>query len=506
MRVIATLLAMAITALPAAADLQSVEVGGELRIRARANMNYQNNFGAPPRSLVQDSAVWGRPIGATGLASGFRFDDRGEDRHYVESQTRLHVTARFSDSVATFIEFEHSDTWGRDFRSNYITGIDTAGGADISLLQSYIETEDFLGHPLRLRIGRQTMKMGKGWLVGDSISAVRAISFDALRFTYEQNDFTVDAWWSKLTENLAGDEDVDFYGLYGTYAGLESIQASVYWMYVRDGRALSDTNGPLGLEWFEELAGYDDYGTTQLHTIGTRIWGVWGALDYDWEFAYQFGDASQQGSLFAPIGGVYGDDDADFGSFATDLEVGYTFDIRWSPRVYLGGGWYEGEDNRDIRVWELLNPFYRSEASVSFNRLFPQSTAKYSFILDGGQVLSNFQAIRLGVETKPTEKTELAIELEQFWVDETFGRPTVRLPILSSIWTRDSDDDLGLQTSIWGRYYITPDLWVRFRWEHLFAGDAIADGNFSDRYGLRFLQGSDDDDADYIETTMGIKF
>lgn len=499
-----TLLAMA--ALPVAAELQSVEVGGELRIRARANMNYQNTRGEPNRVLIPGGAVWGRPIGASGLGSRFRFDDRGEDRHYVETQTRLNVTARFTDDVSTFIEFEHSDIWGSDFRSNFITGADVAGAGDISLLQSYIEANDFLGYPLRLRIGRQTLKQGKGWLVGDLISGVRAISFDAVRLTYSENDLTIDGWWSKLAETFAGDEDVDFYGLYGTYSGLESVNASLYWMFVRDGSSINDTVGGPGLEWFEDIFGYDDYGTTQLHTVGTRIWGGWGALDFDWELAYQFGDADQQGSLFVPVAGIYGDDNAEFDNFGTDLEVGYTFDTRWTPRVYVGGGWYEGEDNRDIRFWDLLNPLYRSEASVSFNRLFAHSSQKYSFILDGGQVLSNFQALRLGVELQPTEKIELGLEVEQFWVDDEFDRPALLFPLLSSVWTRESDDNLGLQTSIWGRYDVTEDLWVRFRWEHLFANDAIEDGNFSDRYGLQFLQGRDDDDADYIETMIGIKF
>ncbi len=492
--------------LPVMAELQSVEVGGELRIRAQGNINFQNSEGDTARVLIPNQAVWGRPIGASGLGSRYRFDNRGEDRHFVESQTRLHVTAKFSDEVLSFIEFEQNGRWGTDFRSNYITGVDGPGNADISLLQSYIEAQNFMGLPLRIRIGRQTMKQGKGWLVGDLISAVNAFSFDAIRATYSQNDLTIDGWMSKLTETNSGDEDVDFYGLYGTYSGFESISASLYWMYIRDAGSLNDTNFSPGLEWLEDVFGYDDYGATELHTVGTRIWGGFDGFDFDWELAYQFGDASRQGFGFKPVAGIYGDDDAKFGSFGTDLELGYTFDMAWSPRVYLGGAWFEGEDNRDIRFLDLLNPVYKSDASVSFNRLFAHTSMKYSFILDGGQVLSNFQAVRLGIVVQPTKKTELGFELEQFWVDEVFDRPALLFPILSSVWTQESDDNLGLQTSIWGHYDITSDLWVSFRWEHLFSGDAISDGNFSDRYGLQFLQGRNDDDADYVESTIGIKF
>jgi hypothetical protein len=53
---------------------------------------------------------------------------------------------------------------------------------------------------------------------------------------------------------------------------------------------------------------------------------------------------------------------------------------------------------------------------------------------------------------------------------------------------------------------MTEDFWIRFRWEHLFTGDGISDGSFTDRYGLGFFQGSDDDDADYIEMMFGTKF
>lgn len=500
------LLAIATVGLPAFAELQSVEIGGEMRIRIRGNLNYQNDFGSPARTLIPDAWVSGRPIGATGLGSRFRFDDDGTDRYYGEMQTRLNVTARFSDDVLTFVELESTNIWGEDFRSDFVTGADAAGlGDDIALLQSYIEADNFLGTPLRLRIGRQSMKYGKGWLVGDMFSSMNGVSYDGVRLTYEENDFTVDAWLSKLGENFLDDEDVDFYGVYGTYSGLESVEASLYWLFVRDGGSLNETElGPAG-EWVEDIFGWDDYGTTTLHTVGGRIWGGWGAFDFDWELAYQFGEASRQGFGFQPVGGGYGDDSAEFDNFGTDLDMGYTFDTRWSPRPYVGAAWLQGEDNRDIDIWQALNPFDEAEASVSFNRLFGNTSEKYSYILDGGQVLSNFKAIRIGVELQPTEKTELYFELEQFWVDEPFDRPATVIPFLS-FWTTESDDDLGLLFQTGGRYYITDDLWIRFRWDHLFTGEGIKDGNFSDRNGLQFLQGNDDDDADYIETMIGIKF
>lgn len=489
----------------ASAELQQVRVGGEIRIRFRANLNYQYEPGVEPVTRIPESLVRGRAIGANGLASRFRFDDDGTDRYYGEMQTRLHVRAEFSGGVTTFAEIESTEIQGSGFRSDLATGADTPGKGSLRLLQSYVELDPVRGLPLRIRIGRQDLNMGKGWLVGNYNTSVSGLSFDAIRATATPGNWTVDAWWSKLNERYGGDNDVDFYCVYATYAGFTPMHASVYWLGVRDGKTGEDTHLSTAGEWIEAFAGLDQYEPTFLHTVGTRVWGQWGALDYDGEFAYQFGPAGAPGHGFKPMGGRYGDGDARFGNFGTDMEIGYTTGWRWSPRFYLGAAWYQGHDRRKSGGGTWLNPFDSPEASLSFNRLFATSTTKYSIILDSAQVLSNFKSLRAGYILTFSERTDLGLEAKQFWVDEVFDRPATAIPILG-FWTVPSDGNIGLQTSVWGKHYLTTDLWVRFRWEHLFSGQAIDDGNFIDRNGLEFLQGRKADDADYLETMVGIKF
>ncbi len=502
------------------ADLQNVEVNGEIRIRGRANLNYQNGpSGLVDRiPLVADTM---RPLGPGGFRSRYRFDDTGHDNHFAEIQTILGVTGDFTNDVKAVIELESYEVWGESFRSDYVTGTDTrAAGTGVEVLQGYIEANEMFGYPVRGRIGRQEMIYGKGFLAGDRPSGVTSLSFDAIRLTYAENDFTVDAWCSKLAENSPAEEDgdIDFYGVYGTYKGIEHLSASLYWMYVRDAEEQHDTRlNPLD-EWTEDLFDLDDYDPTQMHTVGVRLWGDCSGFDYDLEAAYQFGVADTLGARFPleRIYGVYGDDDTEYDAWAADLEVGYTFGVKWSPRVYIGGAYFGGEDNRDVDAWQWLNPFSRSQASVSFNRLFAQVSSKYSFIVDGGQVLSNFSDLRLGLDFQPTEKLDLTFELEKFWVNETAELPYVlHIPVgrelmpvfqLPGFMTREASDDLGLQTTIAGRYNYTEDLWIKVQWEHLFAGDAIKDGSFTDHLGTSFLAGSDDDEADYVECTVGIAF
>lgn len=483
----------------AVAELQSVQVGGEVRIRGRFwNDNYSNAIGGPATPRYVGHAFGNRPLGPFGLNSRFDFDSRGNDLAFFEQRTRLNINADFTDDVSAWIEFESFDIWGSDFRSNFITGVDGRNADSVHLYQSYIETRNIVGFPVRARIGRQEMKLGKGWLVDDIATAIIGQSFDGIRLTYAGSDFEVDGWWSKLSETLAGDDDIDFYGVYGTYSGLEALNLSAYWMLIRDGEEASDTAlGPVD-EWIESWRGLDDYGPSYLNTVGVRLWGGAGNVDYDWELAYQFGEADNVGALFAPV--TYGDTNANFDNFATDLELGYTLDRKWQPRIYLGGAFFEGEDNRAFTFGDWLFPG-EGRASVSFNRLFPGKP--YSLILGINQELSNFWQVRAGFSAKPTEKITLGLKVAYFETDEAFETPVL---FFYPAWTRENDTELGWTTFLMAKYQYNADLSLTVVWEHLFVGDGLEEGQFFARNGLEFVAGTDDDDADYLHLDLQLKF
>ncbi|MBI2425023.1 MAG: alginate export family protein [Candidatus Hydrogenedentes bacterium] len=488
----------------AVAELQEVSVGGEVRIRGRHWTNTYNRVTAGPGVVrIPAAFLTGRPLGPFGASSRFDFDDAGSDAGYVEHRTRINLTAKFSDEIRAFVELESFDIWGEDFRSDYVTGADAraATGNDVELYQGYIEADELLGYPVRLRLGRQEMKFGKGWLVDDITTAIIGRSWDAARVTYSGEQFTVDAWWSKLAENTAveQDGDIDFYGVYGDYKHSDALNASAYWMLVRDARSFGFTQGQSPVDVLEGFLGLDKHENTYLNTVGTRFYGKSSGFDYDWELAYQFGEADAVGFMFRPFG-AYGDDDAEFGSLGTDLEAGYTLDMKWSPRVFLGGAFFEGEDNRDISFGEWLFGG-EPESSISFNRLFPGKP--YSLILGIHQELSNFWQMRGGVSLAPSEKVTAGLNVAYFVSDEPFDRPA--FPGLSFL-TRETDDELGWTTFLWGKYQYSQDLSFMLVWEHLFTGDGLADGNYFARNGLELVGGTDDQDADYVHFDVRVSF
>jgi hypothetical protein len=162
------------------------------------------------------------------------------------------------------------------------------------------------------------------------------------------------------------------------------------------------------VEFYEDMLNRDDYGVTKLHTVGIRAFGMSSGFDYDLELAYQFGEADSLGATFKPIGMIYGDDDANWGDLGVELTVGYTFsDVKWSPRVYMLGVCFQGDDNRSISFSDWLNPFYEPEASHSFNRLF--SDKNYLPTVNDNGWMSNFWQVQLGFELKPTDKILLHV-------------------------------------------------------------------------------------------------
>lgn len=510
-------------ATPALAELQNVEVGGSLRIRGNW---YDSASNAAP----------GRPVGNWLFPRpNAIFEDSGHNLSFVESWTRLNVTADFTNDVSAFIELDSYDVWGEDFRGGTLTGLDGRQGAfdDVEVYQAYIETRETFGYPVTVRIGRQELQFGSEWLVGnnDTSSFYRGLSFDGITIRYDADTWNVTGFWTKLFENSGGvaaveeDGDIDFYGIYASYTGFEDWTIDAYWLFLRDGRgsrlgffnntgtgtaavpgfgvgvgAIGANIGLAVTDAIEDWFGVDQFDDTQkIHTFGLRGAGTYGNWDFEGEIAYQTGDASNVtrgfftpagafpvgGALFGLAGFVplafgpglvgYSNDSADYDNLGLNAEVGYTFDTTYQPRVYLGVAFFEGEDERKTDFWEFVRalfPFYEDQESVSFNRLF--SDWEYSEFIDASD-LSNVLILRGGVSAKPTENTEVLLAISWFQADEN-ARTNGLFGI--PFWGRSSDDDLGWEVGLYLTYNYSEDLTFKVGYAHFFANDGVDNNNF----------------------------
>lgn len=517
---------IALVAGSAFAELQNVEVGGSIFIRGNYILNTFTDFGAngapTPATRYPYSAVRGRPIGGVfnpNVTSIFDWDGADNDVSMIEQRTRIHIKSDFTQNVSAKIELDSYDIWGEDFRSqNYITGVDTRARSidDVEIFQAYIEADQMFGIPLRLRIGRQELAFGSQWLVGtrDFAFFKTGLSFDALRLTYSHDWFTVDAFASKLAESM-GDffqDDMDFYGVYGSWIGIPDVTLDLFYFLLRDDTIGEDVNGNWFTEWMEDILSRDEYETTTLHTIGARAAAKKWGFDAEFEIAYQFGAADTVGQTFKPFS--YGDDNATFDNWGVKLDVGYTIDIteKYKPHVFAGFRYYGGEDNRKISFWDAINPLYKPHASVSFNRLF--SNEINSGFMDLWNDMSNCWLVRAGIEGPIIERLGGRFAVNYFHVVDPFYAPRMWKPFGRSIpvapgmpWVVNrNDSDLGWETDLFLEYHYSQDLCFEAGWAHLFTGNALRQGSFTRWNGTLYTGGTDDDGADYLYLGTKLSF
>lgn len=415
------------------AELQNVEIGGNIRIRG----DY------------------------------FSRDSLG-DMSFIEQRTRLNVKADFTQEVSAFIELDSYDVWGEDFRSLYLTGSDLRGNDNVDLYQAYIEARNLWDTPLTVRVGRQELALGNQWLVGvnDTSSMFYGLSFDALRLTFANDVLSIDAIVAKLAENYGDfmEDDIDFYALYGSYTGIESVTLDAYWMFVRD------DVGIYGV--------VVDGTTVDLHTVGLRGSGVIGGFDFELEAAYQFGDVD--GVPACPLG--FGEADVQYNSIGVNAELGYTFDASIQPRIFARFAYLDGGDTDGC---------WSNDRTLPFNRLF--SNVEYSEFLDNftydNGALSNVLVYGLGIQALVTESIELKLLGTYLQADNDY----------------DAGDTLGWEVGLYGEYNYTDDLSVRAGYAHFFGDDALESTPLVWN-AIRVWGGDEDDDYDYVFLETEIAF
>ncbi len=384
----------------AVAELQNVEVGGKLVVRGD---------------------YW-------------RMDKLGNSS-FVEQRTLLNVKADFTNDVSTFIELDSYGDWGQNFRSNYLTGIDGRGAADVNLYQAYINVKNLWGTPLSLRVGRQELVFGSKFLLGNNttLPLARGLSFDGIRLTFANDMFKADAFAAKLNESFQnfGKGDVDLYGVYGSYIGIEDVTLDAYWLYIQDSTVV------------------DKY--IDIHTFGLRGAGTISGIDFDAEVAYQLGSVDGQPSA-CPLG--FGEADVKYGTFGANAEVGYTFDMAWQPRVF-GKFAYFGGGDPDRCKWS-------NDRTLPFNRLF--SDMSYSPFLDTNKNLSNLFYYGVGVQVMPTECVSLKLTGAFLDMDVT----------------NHEQGSYGWEVGGAGTYHYSEDLAFSAGYSHFFGSDRDKDSSFCD--------------------------
>jgi len=336
--------------------------------------------------------------------NAFDFDDdsSGDSWEFYRWRTNVNIDARFSDDVKAFIQF-NNEVKGQRFSGSTDNGI-------VGIEMAYIELDNVWGKDFDLRLGRQALIYGEGFLMLDGTPAdgSTSIAFDALKAMVRFGDNTLDIFTAKVSEgdNYAADDD-DLYGLYLTNKSIENHKAEAYLFFNNQNDEKSQGPAGTGME----------HPPAELWVLGTRWTGtVTDCVTYRLEVAKEWGTRNPDES-----------DERDIDAWGGYGSLCWCLEGDWKPALSATYAYYSGDSDPDGTDgdYEGFDPLYGDWPKWS-------ELLIYTFY-DGFNALktagldpdygswTNMQIAELRLACTPSEKTSANIYLQHYWANEETG-------------------------------------------------------------------------------------
>lgn len=370
-------------ALSASAAVQHVRVGGELRTRAYL----------------------------TRYLRGLGLED--EQEFYFMQRSRLTTEVDLTDMVMGVATVEADGMWGRNIAQ-------PDGEWNVNLAEAYIQLSEIFYSPVTIKLGRQYMHYGRGFLIS---SREFAYNFDAVRTIWDFYPWTVDLFFSRLVEtdpiSSKAFNDRDLFGVNLNYSS-DFWTLEGYVFGIRDAAA--------------EDFGMDKDGPVTVGIRGDASPVM--ALDLWGEVSYQLG-------RYEPLGG----ESQKIRALGFDIGAVYIFDVAWEPALALSYVFASGDDPG-------------SDKREGFNPLYNYNYYGYAF----SPRLSNIGIFNAQVSFIPSPATLLILDFFYYQQDRALamamGDPNqdnggVMAP------TSGNDRNLGMELDLIFEYNYSEDLSTR---------------------------------------------
>lgn len=411
-------LLLVIPSVAMAIDIANVQLGGQVLMRGYAleNMWFYNS------------------------------DNEADQWDVFRIKGSLNMNVDLGDDVSAFIQLTNQ-TYGEGVSDD----LDNQSNK-VFLDNAYILAKNILG-PISLKIGRQNMIYGSGFVIldGQSQFASTSIYFDGVKATADLSEnISIDAFYMKDQENTRSDlvdDDVTLMGLYLTTKGCPVIG---------------------GKQEFYALNREDENSTKDIWTYGIRVSDKFDfGLDYAGEVAIQTGTSA--------VNGI--DQDA----LGYKLDLGYTFDIDLKPRIYGQYAFLSGDEAGSTDEWEGWDVMYGGWPQfgdlLAWAYVFgPSAVADPAASTGGEAAYTNLIISTIGLSCNIDDKVFPNFSYSQLRFDEDNNAVVYGV----------TDDDFG-------KYY---QLNVKYQYSKMLGFSAyyaiIQPGD-----GIEMLLGSDDDAQEF---------
>ena len=429
------------------------------------------------------------------------YDDSWE---WTRMRTRAWFRANLEEGMTGYFRGANEYKWGLDRKYNTL-GIDPDFDALIGNKEFFVDNAymdwaaPFDLDWLKLRIGRQDLIYGEGFVILDGQSNVgsMAIAFDAFKATVQAGEeTTVDLLYSKVQENeknFADDEDL--WGIYAKTDLLAPVHLEPYLLYRNKNRA--DQYLPLSMPGGAADTTLPDAGTfvdPELETLmlGTRAVTklLDGNLTLVSEGGYQWGEIQDpRGLVFAGTDSA-GEGSVDRRAWAAFGHGTYTFnDLAMKP--YVKAGYYlmsgDDPDSSDYEGWDSFYAEWPKFSEGLVYQLYDPFVAvkgtPYGATDRDLGVWTNMRIAQIEAGFSPLEKLNLVGSYQYLWADE------------ENSLINPGDDDRGQLLTAIAIFQLNKYLSGHVRGEYFFPDDYYDPA------------GSDDpDDAFFVRYQLMLKF
>lgn len=359
--------------------------------------------------------------------------------HRLQFHSDIHVGKR----ARLFLEFINASSTDRNLPGiRRLIDVDEA-----DLLNGFIDINGEISDVnLTARVGRQQFAFGKQRLVSALPWANTWNKWDGASAILSYEDFLLHSFYGSLVEvepfdfNRSTNDDE----LFGFYSSIGMNYDFYYVGHRRD----------------------DAKGNEERHTLGLRHSGnIAGThLDYDGEFAYQFGD---EGGL-------------DVSSFMVATELGYESKSLWGePRFWIGADIASGDSERG------------DGDQNTFDQLFPLGHAFLGYIDIVGR--QNIVAANYGISLSPGSRWKVRVANHLFWRAESeddLYSPSGQIVRSAGAGARKR---VGSEMDLLVNYRVNRNLTATIGYSRFFAGDFIDNTGASE-------------DIDFLYSSFELKF
>ena len=412
------LTAVALITAPAFAEVQNVKVSGDVNSAGV----YRNSY-----DLMSDNQASNANI---------------NDNNFLFTQARVRIDADLTDNVSATVRFLTEYDWN--------TSANTSSSADnVDLDLANVTLKEVFYQPLTVTVGRQELKYGNGFVIGDPDTNATSAdvdltaqdlslrkSFDAVKAVLDYNPLTVDVFYAKINETNTTANDVDLYGINAAYdIGSYSSEVEAYCFLSKNDVSTAPTTATNS--------------GNEIYTIGLRgsISPI-DSLNLSGEVALQTGDYDSESATKRDQKANAYQLTGDY--TCPDVTIpGVNIALK-SPMLKLGWTHYSGGEVGNSGDYEAWIPLYEDQThGIVANYILGG--------VNGGQN-SNADILNVGGSVSPLEDLTLSVDFYKFWLDEKLvaqnnqqasqGTALGWTNLTESKYYMHADDDLGEELDV----------------------------------------------------------